>query len=278
MATPITNKSKELILKENIQTSSSCIQNNLKISDSEITDNILKKISDDRIKNIELINCTMTKKVAETLVASGTKETVVFKQCMLSDKKNQIIDNTGLYYRPLPEEFLAKLDAPDEIVVMQEARPDVTEEQLEKEIAYAQKLVEFVHTRILPKITVTINEGGIDRIIRQSESGIMIRRDIRLDKIAYSDLEGLKERIFTCIAALDHIIERYNKYTDHNNLLFDQISLENQNLTDVLYNGTNRGRFTVINQNRLVLDENSLLSDSDLCQEAVEATTRYWGR
>ncbi len=265
MATSITSKPKELLLKKDVHTEGSNLQTNLKISNSLITDTIFKKLGDNRIKNIELVNCTMTKKVAENLVTSGTKENVIFKKCNLSDKNNLIIDNVGLCKCPLPKEFLTELDAPDEIVPLEEARPDVTKEKLEEEIAYAKALKDFAHKSILPEITPVLEDSV-------SSEG----QPIVVDTISRHDLKGLRERIFTCIAEVDRIIEGYNKHTDHNNLLFDQITRENQNFTDVLYNGTARGKHVSLNSRRLVFDGTDL--GPSVCISNAIATTYRWGR
>jgi hypothetical protein len=126
-----------------------------------------------------------------------------------------------------------------------------------EEITYVKKLEAFVHKEILPKIGRFLEKESIDQISRH-------------------DLEGYRESIFTCIATLDCIIERYDKDTDHVNLLLDLISRGNQTFTDVLYNGTARGSNVRVDVRRLVFDEYDL--GPEVCIENVAATTYSWGR
>lgn len=311
MTTSITSKAQKLMFKDS-QPSADDLQKFKKqtiskeICNTIITEKLFKNLCDPGIKNLEFVNCTMTGKIANALAFSDTKEKVVFKKCIFSDlQKDHMIDigiwkagNETAIYSPdlmrlaeessrLSEKFLAQLDAPEEMVSSQEMIPQKEEasskemaaqkegipskkialskkisteqakQNVEKEIAYAKSLAAFVYQEILPKITDTLRNEEIDQIARQ-------------------DLEGLRERILICIGAVDSIIERFNKHSDHIDLILNLITLENQTFTDIVYNGTAKGKHVKINTPRLIFDGNDL--GPEVCITRVPATIYLWGR
>jgi hypothetical protein len=130
-------------------------------------------------------------------------------------------------------------------------------QKMKEEIAYAKNLEVFVHGGILPKIKSLL-------------------RCSRFDQIARHDLQGLEERIFACIAAVEPIIDRHVKNTDHVDLLLNLITRENRIFTNVLWNGTARGKNVRMRTEYLIFDGKDW--GPELCKENVAATICIEGR